>query len=48
MDKQIDTILLENRYYAPFFDKIPISVERGEGVYVWDEGGNKYIDFTVA
>ena len=22
----------------------PIALERGEGMYVWDEGGNKYLD----
>lgn len=31
---------------APFFVKQRISIERGKGVYVWDEEGNKYVDFT--
>ena len=31
---------------APFFVKQRVSVERGEGVYVWDEEGNRYLDFT--
>lgn len=31
----------------PFATKIPIAVERGEGVYVWDQTGKKYLDFTA-
>ena len=42
----MDTIEIENKYAIPFFNKIPISIERGEGIYVWDENGNRYIDFT--
>jgi len=40
------TIQIEDRHTPPFFKKIPISIDRGEGVYVWDEGGNRYLDFT--
>jgi len=36
----------EDKYMAPFFVKQRVSIERGEGVYVWDEEGNRYIDFT--
>lgn len=45
MKKQ--TIAIEDAHYAPFFNKTPISIERGEGVYVWDEEGNEYMDFTA-
>ncbi|WP_213183468.1 aspartate aminotransferase family protein [Desulfosarcina cetonica] len=31
----------------PFFTKIPVSIDRGEGVYVWDEEGNRYLDLTA-
>jgi acetylornithine/N-succinyldiaminopimelate aminotransferase len=41
------TIETEDRYTPPFFKKIPISIERGEGVYVWDEEGNRFLDFTA-
>jgi len=41
-----ETIALENAHMPPFFTKIPISIDRGEGVYVWDEDGNKYLDLT--
>lgn len=46
MDKNKNTIAVEDNYFAPFFDRTNISIERGEGIYVWDENGKKYIDFT--
>jgi acetylornithine/N-succinyldiaminopimelate aminotransferase len=42
----MNTIAIENKYAIPFFSKLPVSIERGEGIYVWDEHGKKYIDFT--
>jgi acetylornithine/N-succinyldiaminopimelate aminotransferase len=42
----INTINLEDKFTPPFFQKAAISIERGEGVYVWDEEGNKFLDFT--
>jgi acetylornithine/N-succinyldiaminopimelate aminotransferase len=42
--KTIDT---EDKWMPPFFKKIPVSIERGEGVYVWDEEGRRYLDFTA-
>ena len=47
MDKEKDTIAVEDEHFAPFFNKTPVSIERGEGVYVWDENGDKYLDFTA-
>lgn len=47
MDKQKNTIAIEDAHFAPFFNKTPVSIERGEGIYVWDEDGNKYVDFTA-
>ncbi|MBI5607186.1 MAG: aspartate aminotransferase family protein [Deltaproteobacteria bacterium] len=41
------TIEIEDQCTPPFFKKIPVSIERGEGVYVWDEEGNRYLDFTA-
>jgi acetylornithine/N-succinyldiaminopimelate aminotransferase len=47
MNRPIDTIETEDRYYAPFFNRtMKISIERGQGVYVWDEAGDRYLDFT--
>jgi acetylornithine/N-succinyldiaminopimelate aminotransferase len=42
----MNTIETEEKYFIPFFNKIPISIERGRGIYVWDEDNNRYIDFT--
>jgi acetylornithine/N-succinyldiaminopimelate aminotransferase len=41
-----ETFGIEDRYLAPFFVKQKISIEKGEGIYVWDEEGKIYIDFT--
>ncbi len=47
MDKNMKTISIEDKYLAPFpTDKKKISVAKGKGVYVWDENGKKYFDFT--
>lgn len=46
MDKNILTIETEERYFAPFFNKTKISIERGDGIYVFDENGKRYIDLT--
>ncbi|NQU64590.1 MAG: aminotransferase class III-fold pyridoxal phosphate-dependent enzyme [SAR324 cluster bacterium] len=42
----MNTIAIEDKYAIPFFSKLQVSIERGEGVYVWDESGRRYIDFT--
>jgi acetylornithine/N-succinyldiaminopimelate aminotransferase len=43
----LDTIAIEDRHMPPFFEKIPIAIDRGEGVYVWDEEGARYLDLTA-
>ncbi len=40
------TFEIEDKYIAPFFVKQKISIDKGDGVFVWDEEGNRYIDFT--
>ena len=40
------TFEIEDKYMAPFFVKQKISIDRGEGIFVWDEDGNRYMDFT--
>ena len=42
-----ETIAVENAHTPPFFSKLQISIARGEGVYVWDEEGEKYLDLTA-
>jgi acetylornithine/N-succinyldiaminopimelate aminotransferase len=42
-----ETIATENAHTPPFSAKTPISIERGQGVYVWDEEGVRYLDLTA-
>ena len=46
-NRSAHTIATENRHSPPFFKKTPVSVERGQGIYVWDEEGRRYFDFTA-
>ena len=39
---------LENRYGAHNYHPLPVVLEKGEGVYVWDVEGNRYYDFLSA
>lgn len=39
---------LEENYGAHNYHPIPVVLERGEGVYVWDVEGKKYFDFLAA
>ena len=39
---------LENRYGAHNYHPLPVVLDRGEGVYVWDIDGKKYFDFLSA
>lgn len=42
----MSTIDIEDRLGITFCQRQPIAIERGEGSYVWDESGKKYLDFT--
>jgi len=42
------TIELENTYCAHNYRPLPVVLTRGEGVYVWDDAGNKYLDMMSA
>ena len=39
---------LENEFGAHNYHPIPVVIERGEGVFVWDVDGKKYFDFLAA
>jgi len=39
---------LEDRFGAHNYHPIPVVLERGEGVYVWDVEGKRYYDFLAA
>ncbi len=36
---------LENKYGAHNYHPLPVVLDKGEGVFVWDPEGNKYYDF---
>lgn len=39
---------LEEKYGAHNYHPLPVVLERGEGVYVWDVNGKQYFDFLAA
>ena len=41
-------IAKENKYGAHNYHPLPVVLEKGEGVYVWDVDGKKYYDFLSA
>lgn len=41
-------ISLEDKYGAHNYHPLPVVLDRGEGVYVWDVDGKKYFDFLSA
>lgn len=41
-------ISLENRYGAHNYHPLDVVIRRGEGIWVWDVEGNKYLDFLSA
>ena len=43
-----DRIDLESRYCAHNYNPLPVVLTRGEGVFVWDETGKKYLDMMSA
>jgi len=43
-----EIIDLETRYCAQNYLPLPVVLVRGEGVYVWDDSGTKYIDMMSA
>jgi ornithine--oxo-acid transaminase len=43
-----DYIKKEDQYGAHNYHPLPVVLEKGEGIYVWDVEGNKYFDFLSA
>ena len=43
-----EAIALEEKYGAHNYHPLPVVLNRGEGVYVWDVAGKKYYDFLSA
>lgn len=46
MTKQ-EVMALDARHYLPVFTRYPVALSRGEGPYVWDTEGKKYLDFLA-
>jgi acetylornithine/N-succinyldiaminopimelate aminotransferase len=40
-----ETIKVFEKYVVPNYARFPVSLVRGEGSYVWDSEGNRYLDF---
>ena len=43
-----EAIALEDKYGAHNYHPLPVVLDRGEGVFVWDSEGKKYYDFLSA
>jgi len=43
-----NTIALEERYCAHNYAPLPVVLVKGEGVFVWDDAGNRYLDMMSA
>ena len=48
MTKSAELIGLEENFGAHNYHPIPVVLDKGEGVYVWDVEGKKYFDFLSA
>lgn len=40
-----ETVQLFQQYVIPNYGRFPVALVRGEGSYVWDAEGNRYLDF---
>ncbi|XP_034068282.1 ornithine aminotransferase, mitochondrial [Gymnodraco acuticeps] len=50
-DRQLtseDIYTREDKYGAHNYHPLPVALERGKGIYVWDVDGNRYYDFLSA
>jgi ornithine--oxo-acid transaminase len=46
--KSADFIALEDKYGAHNYHPLPVVLNRGEGIFVWDVDNNRYFDFLSA
>ncbi len=42
-----DAIELESRVHLPVYARQPLVITRGEGCWVWDDAGNRYLDLVA-
>ena len=40
-----ETVELFSKYVIPNYRRYPVALTRGEGSFVWDSEGNRYLDF---
>jgi acetylornithine/N-succinyldiaminopimelate aminotransferase len=38
---------LEHKYFMPTFERLPVTLVRGQGARVWDDTGRQYLDFVA-
>ena len=38
---------IEHKYHMHTFDRTPITLVKGDGARIWDEGGKEYLDFVA-
>lgn len=46
-DSQRDWQELEHNIYMQIVKRVPVTLERGEGIHAWDTDGKKYLDFVA-
>jgi acetylornithine/N-succinyldiaminopimelate aminotransferase len=37
---------IEKKYYMQVFERVPLTIVKGKGPYVWDDKGKQYLDFV--
>ncbi|MGQ9788248.1 MAG: aspartate aminotransferase family protein [Candidatus Hadarchaeaceae archaeon] len=42
----MDAIKIIERYVAPTYKRLPLTIVKGRGMFVWDSQGRKYLDFV--
>src|SRR2546425_8059779 len=47
MSRLEQIIELENRYLLPTYNRYPVALEKGKGVFLYDFEGKKYLDFVA-
>ena len=47
MSRQEQIVELEKRYLLPTYNRYPLAIERGKGVFLYDFEGKKYLDFVA-
>lgn len=38
---------LDAKYVTPYYAPMPVVIDRGEGIHLWDVDGNKYYDMLA-